>query len=204
MKYLNTIKTPFLILLVLTITYSCGSSKSKVVVEKEVRGQTFNEIILPCNGADYASNDKEFKGTGSGTSINMNAAKKMAVRAAMSALALDMSAAISVVADDYSKSVQKNADLDYQGRWEDMTRIVADEVVNSLSTDCERSTIERKNLNGQMTAYYTFYVAKSSSVDKVFEKLSQKMSDDEILKIDYDYEKFKETFEKEMEKRRKG
>ena len=30
------------------------------------------------------------------------------------------------------------------------------------------------------------------------------MSDDEILKIDYDYEKFKETFEKEMEKRRKG
>jgi hypothetical protein len=204
MKNLNTIKFYFLTLLILTFTYSCGSSKSKVVVEKPVKGQAFNEIVFPCSGSEYSSDNKNFRGTGSGTSLNMNQAKQMATRASQLALAQDMSTAISSVADDYSKQVQKNTNSDYQGRWEAMTRSVTDEIVNSMSTDCERSTIERKNVNGQSVAYYTFWTAKSSDVDKVFEKLSQTMSNDEILKIDYDYEKFKETYEKEMEKRRKS
>jgi hypothetical protein len=33
---------------------------------------------------------------------------------------------------------------------------------------------------------------------------NEKLSKDERLKIDYDYEKFKETFDKEMEKMGKG
>ena len=79
-----------------------------------------------------------------------------------------------------------------------MTRTFVDEVVNSSSVECERT------LKDKETGKLTYYVARKANADQVFAKLNDNISQDEILKIDYDYEKFKETFEKEMEKRRKG
>ena len=78
-----------------------------------------------------------------------------------------------------------------------MTRTLVDEVVNSSTVECERPIKDKE------TGKITYYVARAANVDNVFAKLSDNISSDEILKIDYDYEKFKETFEKEMEKRRK-
>jgi hypothetical protein len=44
------------------------------------------------------------------------------------------------------------------------------------------------------------YVAIELSASDIVQKYNENLSKDERLKIDYDYEKFKETFDKEMDK----
>jgi hypothetical protein len=51
---------------------------------------------------------------------------------------------------------------------------------------------------------YKTYIAIELSADELVAKYNERLSQDERLKIDYDYEKFKETFEKEMDKLRTG
>ena len=51
---------------------------------------------------------------------------------------------------------------------------------------------------------YKVYLALELSADELVKKYNERLSTDERLKIDYDYEKFKDTFEKEMEKRKTG
>jgi len=52
------------------------------------------------------------------------------------------------------------------------------------------------------TGEYTVYISRESSVENIFSKVNQTISKEEELRVDYDYEKFKETFDKVMEKRR--
>jgi hypothetical protein len=47
---------------------------------------------------------------------------------------------------------------------------------------------------------YKTYIAIELSADELVSKYNERLSKDEKLKIDYDYEKFKETFNKEMDK----
>ncbi|MBK5280311.1 MAG: hypothetical protein JJE09_15745, partial [Bacteroidia bacterium] len=47
---------------------------------------------------------------------------------------------------------------------------------------------------------YKTYVAIELSADELVAKYNERLSTDERLKIDYDYEKFKDTFNKEMDK----
>jgi hypothetical protein len=47
---------------------------------------------------------------------------------------------------------------------------------------------------------YKTYIAIELSADDLVKKYNERMSTDDKLKIDYDYQKFKDTFDKEMEK----
>ena len=48
------------------------------------------------------------------------------------------------------------------------------------------------------------YVALELSADDLVAKYNERLSKDDRLKIDYDYEKFKDTFNAEMDKLSKG
>jgi hypothetical protein len=50
------------------------------------------------------------------------------------------------------------------------------------------------------TGNYKTYVAIELSAQELLAAYNSRLSSDERLRVDYDYEKFKETFEKEMEK----
>jgi hypothetical protein len=51
---------------------------------------------------------------------------------------------------------------------------------------------------------YKTYVAIELSADELVKQYNERLSKDERLKIDYDYEKFKQTFDEEMAKRGKN
>ena len=50
---------------------------------------------------------------------------------------------------------------------------------------------------------YKCYVAIELSAQDLLAAYNERLSKDDKLKIDYDYEKFKETFDKEMENMKK-
>ena len=196
MKKLNTIKFSFLILITLSITYGCGGAKT-VVKEVKTNQENVVEVITPCKGNNYESNNKFFRGTANGSSINMNMAKKIALRSANTFLATDIGVHITQVADDYSGQTTSQTNSTFREKLQDSTESVVEQSVNSSRTICERTT------QNKSTGMYTVYISREAPVDGVFEKLDQTLSNDEEIRVNYDYEKYKETFDKVMEKRKK-
>ena len=75
-------------------------------------------------------------------------------------------------------------------------KIVDEKLVGAI-TVCEELT-QMENGN------YRSYVALELTGKEVLSALNTGLSQDQILKVDYDYEKFKAEFEKEMNKRAGG
>ena len=61
-----------------------------------------------------------------------------------------------------------------------------------VRTICERIT----TLNGK----YKTYLAIELSGEDLVESINERLSKEEELKVDYDYQKFKESFDREMSK----
>ena len=99
---------------------------------------------------------------------------------------------IESVVDNYVKSSELNNQEQVEERFEGLNREVIKEELVGIKTICEKLT---KTSEGK----YKTYIAIELSAQKLVAKFHERMMKDELLKIDYDYEKFKETFEKEMD-----
>jgi hypothetical protein len=74
-----------------------------------------------------------------------------------------------------------------------MARTVVDQELRGAVEICEKLT-QREN------GTFVRYVALELSGSKIADAYNSGLSQNEKLKADYNYEKFKDTFEKEMEK----
>ena len=166
---------------------SCGSSKP-APPEGEV------EINIPCSGPQYFSNDDYFRANASGESLDQMTAKKKALANAKQQLAGDIQTTIKAVADNYIKSSEFNNKEEALERFEQNSRSIIRQELRGIRQVCEKAV--RVSSSGK----YKYYVAIELSGDKLFKSYSESLSKDQALKVDYNYEKFKETFDKEMEK----
>jgi hypothetical protein len=78
-------------------------------------------------------------------------------------------------------------------RYEELTRLVVKQEINGYKTVCEKVVKTTDNK-------YRTYLAFELPIDSMLNPIYNKISSDKELKIDYDYEKFKKTFEEEMQK----
>ena len=197
MKKSSMLKFKLLTLFMVAITYSCGGGK---VVVKEVKTTQKDVVLLigPCEGKKFQSDDKFYRANTTYDHINRATGKALANEFAQTQISADILTVVNSVSDNYRKTVELGANQTYQARYENMARLVVEDVASSARTVCEKTT------QNTVTKKYTFHVAREVSREDILKKLNNKISEDEVLKIDYDYEKFKETFEKEMEQRRNG
>lgn len=155
------------------------------------------EVVIPCSGPDFFTSNKVFRANSSGESQDMVTAKKKAMTNARADLAQAISTTVKVVTDNYVNSREMNNKEEVEERFESLNREVVDQTLSGIRTICE------KTMKTQQNTYKT-YVALELSAEELVAKYNERLSKDERLKIDYDYEKFKDTFDKEMEKRSKG
>ena len=73
-------------------------------------------------------------------------------------------------------------------RDEELTREVIDLKLSNYITACEKLT---KTKQGTYRSYLSYEI----KIDDLLDPLSEKISQDEVLRIDYNYEKFKKNFE---------
>ena len=191
MKNINKISLIFLGL-TLALTFCKGPQKAPNASQKAIV-----DLDIPCLGPEYASDEKYMRVSQSFTHVNMAEAKKLAIRLANSQIALDLDEAISTIADDWAKTVTKDTDQNYSARMEDMTRTVVEEVSFRSRTICEK--LQQNTETGK----YLAYIAREVSLEELANKMDEAISQDEVLRIDYDYEKFKDQFNQEMDKRKK-
>lgn len=181
------ISSTMILLAIGGVVFTGCKSKEK----KAPKGET--EVIVPCSGPDFFTTNKFFRANSSGESQDQVTAKKKALANARAELAASIQTTVKAVTDNYTNSRELNNREEVEERFEQLNREIVDQQLSGIKTICEK-------LMKTEAGTYKTYIAIELSADELVKNYQERLSKDERLKIDYDYEKFKETFEKEMAK----
>jgi hypothetical protein len=175
---------------VLTFFASCKKKQQAPAQTGITKGEI--EIKLPCS--EFKSDDQFFRAFALGESMDGNVAKQKALSNARTELAGALNSTMKVVGDNYIKSSSFNNQEELLERFEQNARTVINQELRGVKTVCERitRTADRRN--------FRYYIALELSGGDLFDKYYQSLTSDQSLKIDFNYEKFKDTFNEEMAK----
>ena len=181
------------VVLLLAVAGLLGVSCSKKVAAPQ--GET--EVIVPCSGPEYRTNNKYIRASAVGLSGDMNMAKKKALTEVSAQLASSMNQLVERVAINYGNSYQVGESEEAKSKFEDMAKIVVKEKLSGLRIICEKTM---RTSDGKYKVYIAAELAGDELMDGINSCVSKSISNDTKLRIDYDYEKFKKVFEEEMSK----
>jgi hypothetical protein len=176
-----------LLLLALAAVFVSGCKSKKTKIPK---GES--EVIVPCSGPEFFTTNKFFRANSIGESQDQVTSKKKALSNARAELASSIQTTVKAVTDNYTNSREMNNREEVEERFEQLNREIVEQQLSGLRTLCEK-------LVRTEAGTYKTYIAIELSADELVKSYNERLSKDERLKIDYDYEKFKETFDKEME-----
>jgi hypothetical protein len=151
------------------------------------------EVVVPCSGPDFFTTNKVFRANSIGESMDQVTSKKKALTNARNELAQAIQTTVKTVTDNYTNSTSMNKKEELEQKFESLNREVVDQTLQGIRTICEK-LVQTKEGN------YKTYIAIELSADDLVQQYNQRLSKDDKLKVDYDYEKFKDTFNKEMDK----
>ena len=167
---------------------SC-KSKKEVGVSPQDQGEVLIEQY--CSGSEYFSDKKTFRANAIGESSDQMTAKKKARSNAQSELAKTINSTMKIVGDNYVNSTEFNNVEEVTETFNEMSRTVVNQQLSGATKICEKFT---KTPEGK----FKCYMAIELSADKLAMKYNEKLSKDERIKAEYNYQKFKEIFEQEM------
>lgn len=171
---------------------ACGGKKKAAEAAKPPSGET--EVNVLCSGPEYFTDEKNFRANSLGESMDQVTAAKKAMSNARAALASAINTQVKSVIDNYVNSTELNNKEEVAERFEGLSREVVDQQLSGVKTICE------KTMRVDATGTYKTYVAIELSAQDLLAAYNQRLSADDKLKVDYDYEKFKQTFDAEMQK----
>ncbi|MBI3235742.1 MAG: hypothetical protein HYZ42_17185 [Bacteroidetes bacterium] len=120
-------------------------------------------------------------------------ANKKARSNAQSELAKTIKSTMQIVGDNYVKSSEVNNKEELTETFQEMSRTIVDQELIGAVKICEKYT---RTAEGN----YKCYMAIELSGSDILSKYNEKLSKDDQIKADYNYETFKETFNEEMKK----
>ena len=186
----NQIAKSILLLAVLGMFVVFNGCKSKEKIAK-IPGEEIIEVY--CSGPEYFANAEYFRANQVGESLDQATAKKKAMSNARADMASSVETTIKGVIDNYVNSRELNNTEEVEERFESLTREVINQKLTGVKTICEKTT---RTTDGK----YKTYIALELAGDELMNAMNERLSNDAKLKIDYDYEKFKNTFDEEMKK----
>lgn len=151
------------------------------------------EVSIPCNGPEFKSTKDAFRALGMGYSNDMQIARNKALLNARAELATSINSTMKRVADNYASSYQMGQDEEAKGKFQDLARTVVNQILQGTIVVCDKMM---RTQEGQFRSYVVVELVGSDLV----EKIANGVKNDDKLRIDYEYEKFKKVFEEEMSK----
>ncbi len=180
--------TPVIALALIASTSIACKSKKKAI--EPPKGEV--EVILPCS--QFKSDGNYFRAYSFGESQDMNVAKKKALSNAKAELAGQISTTMKVVGDNYVKSSEINNKEEVLERFEENARTLINQRLNGITPVCDRV------MQVSATGKYKYYIALELSGEDLVKDYYNSLTKQESILIDYNYEKFKKTFDEEMSK----
>lgn len=184
--------TAIMLLVAITILGAgCGKKKKKAAEAAKPTGETLiNEY---CSGSDYQSTKDKFRSTATGESMDRETAKKKARSNANAELAKTISTTMKIVGDNYTNSTEFNNKEEITETFQEMARTLVDQEIRGAVEICEK-------LTQRPDGTFVSYVALELSGNEISDAYNSALSKNEKLKADFNYEKFKQTFDDEMKK----
>ncbi len=171
------------------IGFTLASCKSEEKIAKKNKEKL---VDVFCTGPKYETDKKVFRANSVGESIDQAISKKIALNNARTQLASEIKVTVQSALDNYAKQQVHNKSADLEKNFQSLSREIVDQELIGTRTICEKVTKTKK---GQ----YKTYIAIELTSDKILKSLNDRLSKDEKLKIDYDYERFKKEFDKALE-----
>lgn len=181
--------------LLLSLSLGFGSCKSKEkAATKTATNSEIGTILenMPCE--DAGRSDKNyFRASSMSTSSDLQLSKEKALLLAKQRLVTLINSNTKSVTDRYVNEREVGDAAEFEQKFENLTREVADETLNNIVVTCEKSSV----LSNRQ---YRSFIAIQVSKEDIINGFSRKVSSDQKLQLDYDKKKFEEIFNQEMEK----
>ncbi|WP_430813485.1 hypothetical protein [Carboxylicivirga sp. RSCT41] len=175
--------------LVVLVSFNACKSKEKVSTNAEV-GTILED--MPCE--DKGRSDKNyFRASAMATSSDLSLAEEKALLNAKQRLVTLISSSTKSVTDRYVNEREFGDASEFEAKFENLTREVADETITNVVVACQKKSVLP---NGK----YRGFVAVEVSKEDILNGISNKMSSNQKLQVDYDKAKFEEIFNQEMQK----
>jgi hypothetical protein len=169
--------------LMVLVMASCGTQK-----------QTASN--LPCPECKSTTDVFRYLGQHvASTDRQMQQARQMAANAARTELATQVSATVKRVVDNYTSEYITGAESDFRQRLQDVSRTVVNQLLQGTPVTCE-GTMPSTSIQGATICFSCVELTGKSVLDAI----SSQVSNDEKLRTDFEYEKFKKVLEDEMSK----
>ncbi len=186
MKKFTLIRLIALAFIGLLIISGCKSSKDATGGPEDDP----NRVTIYCSGPEYRTNAEYMRANSSGTSSDMEMARDKAMTNARARLSAQIETFISNLTDFYKKDTRINENEIMEERFEQLIREVFKNKLNGTYPICEEMV--------QKDGKYVAYVAVELGGEEMLDNAASQISADEELKVDYDYEKFKKSYEEAM------
>ena len=165
--------------------------KSKKAVSTNSEVGTILEN-LPCE--DAGKSDKTFyRASAMATSSDLSLAKEKALLLAKQRLVTLINSNTKSVTDRYVNEREMGEASEFEQKFENLTREVADETLQNIVVACEKASV----LDSKK---YRAFIAIEVNKKELLEGINNKLTNNAKLQVDYDKKKFEEIFNQEMEK----
>ncbi|WP_439184187.1 hypothetical protein [Carboxylicivirga taeanensis] len=188
---MNTRRFFGIAILSLVVMFSLDSCKSKEKVSTNSEVGTILED-LPCE--DKGRSDKNFfRASAMATSSDLSLAEEKALLNAKQRLVTLINSNTKSVTDRYVNEREFGDAAEFEQKFENLTREVADETINNIVIACQKKSVLP---NGK----YRGFIAIEVSKEDILNGINDRLSNNQKLQVDYDKAKFEEIFNQEMQK----
>lgn len=182
-------------LVAIMATASVGCSSSKKATDPIAKGD--KEVAIPLSGAEYRSDKKYWRAVQMGTSSDVSMAKKVAMQNARQDLAATVESQMKAVIENYGQNAAAGSKNQNEALYQELTRTVINRTLVGVELVEEKLF---KTENGD----YRYHVCLQISKDAMQEQLANELSENEILKLEFDRERFKKIYDEELSKFSQG
>lgn len=161
---------------------SCGSGK-QVASNLPCPDCKATTEVFRYLGQHVASSDRQIQ-----------QARSMAANTARVELARMVEATVKSVVDNYTSEYITDSDSEFKQRVQDIARTVVNQVVKGTPIICEGT------VPGSQPGNTICYACVELTGKTVMDGIAAQISNDEKLRTDFEYEKFKKVLEEEMSK----
>lgn len=170
---------------------ACKSKKNAVTPIDKSTGAV--EISVPFSSKEYYSDKENFRAKSSGSSPDLQTAKKIALQNAKTEMAGLIQTTIKKVTDQYTQQRTVGNQADFNNKFEELAREVTNQELIDVKVLGEKLFKEPNNT-------YTYWVALEANKQTVLNGIDKGISNNKKLEQDYDKKKFEEIFNSEMDK----
>lgn len=154
------------------------------------RVQEAKEIKFPFSEKEYKSNNEFVRVVAHGESASSTMAEKIAMQNAQTSMATRIKSVVSVVTRDFTKQYSKG---DVNESYESMGLSVSNETLSMLNVLDKKILLQPGNI-------YDVWVVVEISKKSILESANRAMSSGKKAQMEADKDKFREIFDREMEK----